>query len=234
MAERAKNRGEAAAATEPQASGTAAAPLSGRRAEAARNDERILASAREVFLADPSAPIAAVAKHAGVGISALYRRYPSKEELLRRLNRDSLAEYIADVEATLAADGDPWDAFADFMRHRVAADSHALTVRLAGTFEPTGDLYREGRRARDLTRKLFQRVRKAGAVRADLVVDDLSFIFEQLAAVRLRDPRRTLRLRQRYLELLLDAIRVDGERGTLPGPPPSWAEIAGRWDTTGD
>ena len=46
-------------------------PLSGRRAQAAANDAVILASARAVFTADPSAPISAVAQHAGVGISAL-------------------------------------------------------------------------------------------------------------------------------------------------------------------
>src|SRR5579859_6847968 len=39
-------------------------PLSGRQAEAARNDQRILESARAVFVADPGAPITAVAKHA--------------------------------------------------------------------------------------------------------------------------------------------------------------------------
>ena len=35
--------------------------MSGRRAQAARNDTLILAAARDVFLADPTAPIAAVA-----------------------------------------------------------------------------------------------------------------------------------------------------------------------------
>jgi AcrR family transcriptional regulator len=207
------------------------APLSGRRAQAARNDRQILESARAVFVADPGAPIAAVAEHAGVGISALYRRYPSKDELLRQLNRDSLADYIADVEAALADDdGDPWDAFASFMRRRVDADSHALTLRLAGAFTPTEDLFRDGRRAQELNIRLFDRTRAAGAIRPDLVVDDLSFLFEQLAAVRVRDPERTRRLRRRYLELVLDAIRATGER-RLPGPPPSWQEIAERWDT---
>ena len=70
-------------------------PMSGRRAEAARNDRRILDAARAVFVADPGAPIAAVAEHAGVGISALYRRYASKEELLRRLCGDGLKVYLA-------------------------------------------------------------------------------------------------------------------------------------------
>lgn len=204
-------------------------PLSGRRAEAARNDRLILESARAVFVADPGAPISAVAERAGVGISALYRRYPSKEELLRQLNRDSLVDYIADVEAAAADDGDPWEVFAGFMRRRVAADSHSLTLRLAGTFTPTEDLYREGRRAQELNVRLFERTQRAGAIRPDLVVDDLYFIFEQLAAVRLRDPNRTRELRDRYLALLLDAIRGEGEN-PLPGPPPTWPEIAERWE----
>jgi hypothetical protein len=59
-------------------------------------------------LADPGLQIAAVAQHAGVGISALYRRYPSNKELLRRFNRDSPADYIADIETVLAECGDPW------------------------------------------------------------------------------------------------------------------------------
>ena len=51
--------------------------LSGRRAEAARNDERILEAARAVFVADPGAPISAVAEHAGVGVGARFRRFES-------------------------------------------------------------------------------------------------------------------------------------------------------------
>src|SRR3712207_9065872 len=87
------------------------APLNGRRAEAARNDWLIMDAAREVFIADPAAPIAAVAKRAGVGIGALYRRYASKEELLRWLCAEGLRQYIAEAEAALADEGDPWSAF---------------------------------------------------------------------------------------------------------------------------
>ncbi|MEN3313539.1 MAG: hypothetical protein V7645_2868, partial [Actinomycetota bacterium] len=65
-------------------------PVSGRRAQAARNDERILEAARDVFIAHPAAPISDVAKRAGVGISALYRRYPGKQDLLRALCADGL------------------------------------------------------------------------------------------------------------------------------------------------
>jgi hypothetical protein len=47
--------------------------LSGRRRQAARNDQRILKAARDVFVADPSAPISDVAKRAGVGIRLFTR-----------------------------------------------------------------------------------------------------------------------------------------------------------------
>ncbi len=203
--------------------------MSGRRAEAARNDGRILDAAREVFTVDPGAPISAVAARAGVGIGALYRRYGSKEELLRRLNAVGLSRYIAEVEAALADDGDPWEAFAGFMRRAVDADTHSLTLRLAGTFTPTQELNREGAKAHDLTRRLLDRSRDAGALRADIEVGDLSLLFEQLAAVRVHDRDRTVKLRRRYLALLLGALRAP-QGSPLPGPPPTWEEIRRRWD----
>jgi AcrR family transcriptional regulator len=206
----------------------ASTPLSGRRAEAARNDQRILDAARAVFVADPGAPIAAVAEHAGVGIGALYRRYASKEELLRRLCGDGMTAYIAAASEALAGDGDPWEAFARFMRRVVDADTHSLTSRLAGTFTPTEGLIRDAAAGQELNERLFERTRAAGVLRPDLDVNDLSFVFEQVASVRLGDQARTAQLRHRYLALLLEAMRAPGT-APLPGPPPTWQELAARW-----
>lgn len=218
-----------------------AAPLPGRQAEAARNDQLILDAARAVFIADPAAPVSDVAKRAGVGIAALYRRYPSKEDMLRRLSGDGLHRYIAEAEQALADDRDPWTAFTAFIERVVRADTHSLTQRLAGTFTPTEELYRDAARAQDLNVALFERVRAAGAIRPDVVVDDFAWILEMVAAVRLRDGQRTSELRQRYLALLLDGLRApdspspgrpasSGTSTQLPGPPPTWAEIGERWN----
>jgi AcrR family transcriptional regulator len=203
-------------------------PLSGRRAQAARNDQRILEAAREVFVADPTAPIAAVAERAGVGISALYRRYGSKEELLRTLCADGLERYIAAAEAALADPADPWSAFAEFMRRIVDADTHSLTLRLAGTFEPTEELQHRAAHAQELNVRLLQWMQQAGVVRSDLMVDDLTFLFEQLASVRAGDEARTRQLRHRYLALILDAVQTQSSV-PLPGPAPSWEEVRQRW-----
>src|SRR5215475_13634797 len=116
-----------------------AARLPGRREQAARNDEVILPAAREVFIADPDAPVAAVAQRAGVGISALYRRYQNKEDLLRQVCHDGLRQFIAIAEQA-NAEPDDWTAFASFLAGVVAADVHSLTVHLAGTFTPTAEM----------------------------------------------------------------------------------------------
>src|SRR6187455_2632102 len=97
--------------------------LSGRRVQAARNDDVILHAARDVFLEDPKAPIAAVAERAGVGISALYRRYAGKEDLLRTLCHDGLRRFIAEAE-TAADETDGWTAFVGFLQRIVDADVH--------------------------------------------------------------------------------------------------------------
>jgi AcrR family transcriptional regulator len=207
-----------------------AAGLSGRKAQAARNDALILRAAREVFVADPGAPISAVAERAGVGISALYRRYPSKEDLLRKLCADGLASYLAVAEAALADDGDPWQAFVGFMHGIVDADTHSLTMSLAGTFTPTDELNQAARRAEELNQRLLDRTRAAGAIRPDVETTDLSLLFEQLAAIRLGDQERTAELRRRYLALILDALRArDRPAASLPGQPPSPAELGARW-----
>jgi AcrR family transcriptional regulator len=195
-----------------------------------RNDRAILDAAREVFVADPKAPISAVAERAGVGISALYRRYGSKEDLLRRLSAEGLQIYITAVEDALADDGDVWAAFAEFMRRIVEADTHSLTLRLAGTFTPTEELYRDSERAQELNVRLFEHIRAAGAIRPDIEVDDIALLLEQLAAIRVGDEERTRQLRRRYLALMLDALR-DRSGSRLPGPPPSWEEIGRRWST---
>lgn len=201
----------------------------GRRAEAARNDTRVLESARAVFLADPGAPIAAVAKHAGVGIGALYRRYASKEELLRALCADGLRRYIAAAESALADERDAWTAFAAFMHAEVEADASSLTQRLAGTFEPTQELYALAARAGELNVRIFERTRDAGAIRADADVNDLGPIFEQLASLQLGDAARTRALRRRYLAIVLDGLRGGPAAGALPEPPPTDDELTARW-----
>jgi AcrR family transcriptional regulator len=201
--------------------------LSGRRQQAARNDTVILDAARDVFLADPKAPIAAVADRAGVGISALYRRYAGKDDLLRQLCHSGLRRFVAEAEAA-AEEPDGWLALAGFLGRVVAADVHSLTVHLAGTFTPTPEMSVDAQRASAMVEALVERAHASGKLRHDVVVQDISLVLEGCAAVRIPDAERTGELRQRYLALLLDGLTSTAT--PLPGPPPSAAELDWRWE----
>jgi AcrR family transcriptional regulator len=204
--------------------------LSGRRGQAVANDARILAAARDVFVADADSPIAAVAARAGVGISAIYRRWPGKEDLLRRLCRDGLRRYVEEAESALEADGDAWESFAQFMRRIIEADVHSLTVRLAGTFRPTDDMLADAERADELNDRIVARTKQDGGLRSDVVANDLALILEQVTAIRpgiFGDEVRTAELRQRYLALILDGLR--SRTAELSGAPPTTQELKRRW-----
>jgi AcrR family transcriptional regulator len=204
------------------------APLSGRRAQAARNDGRILDAAREVFLADPEAPISAVAALAGVGISALYRRFPSKQDLLRALAADGLTRYIADMEAALASNADPWAAYVECLTNIVDGRSQALAQRLAGTFVPTPELSALAQRAGHLADMLFRRVRKSGELRDDVSGADIVLLLETIMLVELPGPDGGAALRRRYLALLLQGLHTPVE-AKLPGTPARQADLTARW-----
>ncbi|MET9492626.1 TetR/AcrR family transcriptional regulator [Nocardia sp. NPDC006630] len=203
--------------------------LPGRKAQAARNDELILAAARDVFLAEPKAPISAVAERAGVGISALYRRYPSKEDLLRTLCYDGLRRYNTEAEAALT-DPDGWHGFVGFLERVVDADVHSLTTHLAGTFTPDESIVPDVMRSAELNDEILRRARESGRLRKDVTTPDLGLILESCAAITLPDPHRAAQLRRRVLALLIDGLTGVGD---LPGPPPAPNEFAHRWQPPG-
>ena len=209
---------------------TSGGRLRGRQAQAAQNDQLILEAAQEVFLADPTAPISAVAERAGVGIGALYHRYASKEDLLRTLCRNGQEIYLAEIRQALASGAAPWEAFTGFLRRIVAANTSGLTVRLAGTFVPTDEMMTMAEEMRLLGDELFERARATGLLRDDVTFLDIGFLLELLAEAKLGDAGRTAELRQRHLAVIIDGLR-SGQHSPLPGKPPTWQEQTERWIT---
>ena len=207
------------------------ARLRGRQAQAAQNDELILQAAREVFLDDPEAPVSAVAARAGVGIGALYHRYAGKEDLLRTLCRNGQQVYLAEVRRALDSDAHPWQAYTEFLRRIVAANTHGLTVRLAGMFRPSEEQMALAEQMRTLGSGLFERARASGQLRDDVTFLDVEYLLEFLARVKLGDASRTAELRQRHLAVIIDGLRAGGDT-PLPGAPPTWEEQTQRWITS--
>ncbi len=195
----------------------------GRQAEARRNDKAVLDAARLVFAVHgPEAAVSAVASEAGIGMGSLYRRYASKEELLRALCQQSLAEQLAAAEAALGNGGEPWDALAGFIGACVSFRAGAFTP-FAGTISVTTEMTATARRVHESLERLVSRAREAGALRPDVAGVDLHRLIE-LFSRRRPDDGSYLRL----LAIALDGLRASGA-APLPGSPPSWEAMARQW-----
>src|SRR5215212_8784696 len=86
------------------------------RADAARNRAAIVESARAVYAEEGlDAPLDEIARRAGTGNATLYRRFPTRADLVGAVFAERMAEHVAAVEAGLA-DDDPWKGFASYIQ----------------------------------------------------------------------------------------------------------------------
>ena len=185
------------------------------RADAARNAERILRAARDVYgELGPEAPIEAIARRAGVGERTLYRRFPTKAELIRAALDQCIAEDLTPtIEAVRGAAMTRCDGLAQLIDAAIslgAREHNLLTAaRRAGSLTPdiSTSLY-------EALTELAHRGQQAGVVRADLVADDLPRLIAMLHSVLWTMDSDSDGWR-RYVALMLDAISVD-ERRPLP------------------
>lgn len=188
------------------------------RTDAARNAERILRSAREVFAeSGPDAQLDEIAQHAGVGIRTLYRRFPNKAVLAKAALEQGIAEYIAPAIEQSLLDDDPLRALTSVIdaAMSLAAREHntLAAARRAGAVlsDAVGPYYAS------LT-LLTRRAQEAGRIRADLVPDDLPRILAMLFSLLwTMDPASDGW--RRYLSLILDGLSPAAAT-PLPEPVP--------------
>src|ERR1700730_10008019 len=85
------------------------------RADARRNRERIMCSARELFAREgPQAQMDEVAAQAGGGVGTVYRHFPTKEALLTAMVRDRFTVF-AEIARTVEDIADPFEALQTLM-----------------------------------------------------------------------------------------------------------------------
>ena len=184
------------------------------RADAARNAERILRAARETYgELGPDAPIEAIARRAEVGERTLYRRFPTKGELIRAALDQSIEEDLMPaIEKARSAD-DPLRGLTRLIEAAIslgAREHNLLTAaRKAGSLTPdiSTSLY-------ETLGELTRRGQQAGVVRADLTADDLPRLIAMLYSVLFTMDSGSDGWR-RYVALILDAITVT-DRRSLP------------------
>lgn len=112
-------------------SGTTGAGAHGRsaplRVDAQRNLEHVLRAAREVFgELGYGAPMEDVARRARVGVGTVYRRFPSKDVLVRRIAEEETSRLTAQARSALGQEEEPWSALSRFLRTSVASGAGRL------------------------------------------------------------------------------------------------------------
>ncbi len=198
------------------------------RADAARNVERILRAARDVYgELGADAPVEAVARRAGVGERTLYRRFPAKADLVRAALDQSIAEDLTPAIEDARRAQDPLRGLAHLIEaaialgarehnllaaaHRAGSLTSDISVSLNGAL---GDLVREGQRV--------------GRIRADLVADDLPRLMAMLYSVLSTMDSDSDGWR-RYVALIVDAISVNERQPLSPAPAFRYAPEPNSW-----
>jgi AcrR family transcriptional regulator len=199
-----------------------AAPGRPLRADAARNRALILDAARTAF-ADGGLDVGVeeIARRAGVGKGTLYRRFPTKEELVRAIFDDILADYER-LAAAAGDEPDPGEAFARFLdgAARMQASNQGFYDVVAQRLGTSALTAEQRRRFIDAPARPLRRAQAAGRVRDDLVPEDIQLILRMLGATTrpAMDGRPMDAHWPRYLSLLLDALRP-GSATPLRAPP---------------
>ncbi|MEV4110680.1 helix-turn-helix domain-containing protein [Nonomuraea sp. NPDC049695] len=180
----------------------------GLRADAARNSERILRAARQVWAEHgPDAHLEEIARRAGVGIATLYRRFPDKAGLVRAALDQSISEDIAPAIEQALNDDDPRRGLVTVLEAALsmAAREHNTLAAARNSGAMTAQA---GTPFFDSLTLLARRAQEAGLVRADLVPDDMPRIMVMLLGVLwTMDPRSDGW--RRYLTFVLDALSTE-------------------------
>ncbi|MEU9102585.1 helix-turn-helix domain-containing protein [Streptomyces sp. NPDC048361] len=120
----ASSDGNSRLGTGPGVGGSRSAPL---RVDAQRNLEHVLRAAREVFgELGYGAPMEDVARRARVGVGTVYRRFPSKDVLVRRIAEEETSRLTDQARTALGQEEEPWSALSRFLRTSVASGAGRL------------------------------------------------------------------------------------------------------------
>jgi AcrR family transcriptional regulator len=179
------------------------------RADARRNRERILQSARAAFAeSGADAQIDDVARHAGVGVGTVYRHFPTKQALLAELVRQTFRLFTEWARAALEAGGEPFALIEGLLRRiaETAAGDAGVQYALASS---AGQAQTEAPAEQDeliaVIAELIERARRAGTIRPGIEAIDIAMLI--CGVVSVMGPRPGFHWR-RHLDLVIDTLRV--------------------------
>jgi AcrR family transcriptional regulator len=178
------------------------------RRDAERNRQRILTAAAEVFTERGlDVSLDEIAKHAGVGVGTVYRRFADKEELVETLFTDYVNNLASIAERALEMP-DPEEALLWFLDQWIGVMAGNMGLRQLLMFATySGDRVSYARnRFAPLVDALVTRAQASGQVRADLAGTDIPFIGLMLSSAAEYAQHMRPEIWRRYLTLFIDGM----------------------------
>ncbi|MEU5903407.1 helix-turn-helix domain-containing protein [Micromonospora sp. NPDC047467] len=174
-----------------------------RRIDARRNQERVIATARELFTEQGlQVTVPQVAERAGVGRATVYRSYPRKEDLIIAVVREQFQELEQRTNAAL----DGADAYRELCSYvpdlfeRLARDRVLADVFFEGRLLPAARILNQ-------IGRLVAAAGASGLIRPDVDERDIRVILcgavRQLIVLDQREPA----VWRRYADMVLNALR---------------------------
>jgi AcrR family transcriptional regulator len=200
------------------------------RADAARNRQAIVDAARAVFAERGlDASLDEIARRAETGNATLYRRFPTRSDLVAAVFADRMTEHCDAVETALA-DPDPWEGFAGYVRAAAAMQTRDRGIADLVTMElktaPEIDKLRT--EAFDGLVRLVERAQAAGALRADFTTQDVVLLLMANAGLVERGHGVAEAASARLVHVLLDGLRAAAATDGPVAPTPRRMRLAMR------
>ncbi|WP_043626178.1 TetR/AcrR family transcriptional regulator [Nonomuraea candida] len=194
------------------------------RADAARNRDKLLIAATEIFAERGlDAPLEHIARRAGVSIGTLYNHFPTREALLAAILPERLAA-LDRICAAALADPDPWAGFAGFLEglFTLQAQDQALNDALVQGFTLATDVSQACHAGFVQAERVIERAKAAGRLRADFSAQDLVTLVWAMSQVIREGMDTAPDAWRRCLSFFLDGLHA-GAPHSLPGafPAPS-------------
>lgn len=192
----------------------------GLRVDAERNRARVVHAARVVFAEQGlDASTNEIARRAGVGVATLFRRFPTRDDLVGAAFTEKMSDYAAAIDDALA-DPDPWHGFCGYIERvcQMQADDRGFADVLTMTFPRAKALEEERDRSARALAELLQRAKATGDLRDDFVHQDVPLILMANAGVVTATRHAAPDAWRRLVGYLIQSFAAEAAR-PLPDPP---------------
>jgi AcrR family transcriptional regulator len=176
-----------------------------KRADARRNYEKVVATAREAFAeGGTSTSLEEIARRAEVGIGTLYRHFSNRQALLEAVYVDEVEEVCRSAAELEGAD--PWEAFSAWIERLIAyvATKKALAHELLNYMDHDASLFQVCRESLFAAGEpLLKRGQEAGAIREDVTIAEVMQLVMGIAKIPAGDQAQL----RHILRIAVDGLR---------------------------